>query len=74
VTLLAAQLTARERRQGADTAWYHKRQPTFSDALAVVRRAIWREQAFVTSRRRSNSAKVRAALPDAWAYTLCHAA
>jgi hypothetical protein len=74
VTLLAAQLTARERRQVAETAWYHKRQPTFSDALAAVRRAIWREQAFVTSRRRSNSAKVRAALPDAWAYTLCHAA
>jgi hypothetical protein len=74
VTLLAAQLTARERRQVADTAWDHKRQPTFSDALAAVRRAIRREQAFVTSRRRSNSAKVRVALPDAWAYTLCHAA
>ncbi len=74
VTLLAAQLTARERRQVAGTAWYHKQQPTFSDALAAVRRAIWREQAFVTSRRRSHSAKVRVALPDAWAYALCHAA
>ena len=74
VTLLAAQLTARDRRHVAETAWYHKRQPTFSDALAAVRRAVWREQAFVTSRRGSNSAKVRVALPDAWAYALCHAA
>ena len=73
-TLLAAQLTARDRRQVAETAWYHKRQPTFSDALAAVRRAIWREQAFVTSRRRSDSTKVRFALPGAWAYALCHAA
>src|ERR687894_277198 len=37
VTLMAAQLTARDRRHVAETAWYHKRQPTFSDALAAVR-------------------------------------
>jgi hypothetical protein len=74
VTLLASRLPARERRQVAQTAWYQKPQPTFSDALAAVRRAIWREQTFVTSRRRSDSPKVRAALPDAWAYALCYAA
>ncbi len=74
VTLMAGRLPARERRQVADTAWYRKQQPTFSDALAAVRRATWREQAFVTSRRRSHSTKVRFALPDAWAYALCHAA
>jgi hypothetical protein len=74
VTLLASRLPAWERRQVAQTAWYRKPQPTFSDALAAVRRAIWREQTFVTSRRRSDGAKVRAALPDAWAYALCYAA
>jgi hypothetical protein len=74
VTLLAGHLPARERRQVAQAAWYHKPQPTFSDALAAVRRVIWREQAFVISRRRSDSAKVRNALPDAWAYALCYAA
>ena len=56
------------------TVWYAKPSPTFSDALAAVRRTIWREQAFVTSRRRSHSTKVRKALPDAWAYALCYAA
>ena len=74
VTLLASHLPAHERRQVARAAWYHKPQPTFSDALAAVRRAIWREQTFVTSRRRSDSGKVRSALPDAWAYALCYAA
>jgi hypothetical protein len=73
-TLMASRLPARERQQVAETAWYHKQQPTFSDALAAVRRAIWREQAFVTSPRRSHSTKLRTALPDAWAYALCHAA
>jgi hypothetical protein len=74
VALMASRLPDRERRQVAEAAWYHKQQPTFSDALAAVRRAIWREQAFVTSHRRSHSTKLRNALPDAWAYALCHAA
>ncbi len=74
VTLLASRLPAHERRQVARAAWYHKPQPTFSDALAAVRQAFWREQTFVTSHRRNNSAKVRSALPDAWASALCYAA
>jgi hypothetical protein len=74
VTLLASRLPARERRQVARAAWYHKPQPTFSDALAAVRQAIWREQTFVTSRRRGHGSKGRNALPDAWAYALCYAA
>ena len=74
VTLLATRLPARERRQVAITAWYAKPCPTFSDALAAVRRAIWREQALRTSRRRTNRTKRRPVLPAAWAYALCHAA
>ncbi len=74
VTLMAGRLPARERRHVAETAWYRKPHPTFSDTLAAVRRAIWREQAFVTSPRKSDSAKPRFALPDVRAYALCHAA
>jgi DDE superfamily endonuclease len=74
VTLMAGCLSARERRQVALAAWYRKPQPTFSDALAAVRRAIWREQAFVTSRRNGDRLKLRFTLPEPWAYALCHAA
>jgi predicted DNA-binding transcriptional regulator YafY len=74
VTLLAAHLPARERQQAAATAWYPKPQPTFSDALAAVRRAIWREQRLRTSRRRGDRRKRRFLLPAPWAYALCHAA
>ena len=74
VTLLAARLSARERRQVAAAAWYPKPQPTFSDALAAVRRTLWREQALATSPRRTQGSKRRRVLPAPWAYALCHAA
>ena len=71
VTLLAARLPARERQRIAATAWYPKPQPTFSDALAAVRRALWREQGLRTSRRRGHRTKRRFVLPPPWAYALC---
>jgi hypothetical protein len=74
VTLLADQLPTRERHHVTTTAWYRKPQPTFSDALAAVRRAIWREQALITSRRNGDRSKPRFTLPEPWAYALCHAA
>ena len=74
VTLLAARLPARERRHITAAAWYRKPQPTFSDALAAVRRTIWREQGFATSPRRRDRAKRCRPLPAPWAYALCHAA
>jgi hypothetical protein len=74
VTLLAARLPARERRWIMAAAWYRKPSPTFSDALATVRRAIWREQGLVTSSRRADRTKRRCLLPAPWAYALCQAA
>ena len=63
-----------ERKAAANSAWYRKQRPTFSDTLAAVRRHIWREQGFLTSRPSSHRAKPRRALQLAWAYALCHAA
>ena len=74
VTQFATRLSARERRQIAVPAWYPKSQPTFSDALAAVRRTIWREEASSMSDRRRDRRKRRFRLPPAWAYTLCQAA
>ena len=74
VTLLATRLRARERRRIAAAAWYAKARPTFVDALAAVRHAIWREQGLVTSPRQRHPTKRRFVLPAPWAYILCHAA
>lgn len=41
VTLLAHQLTLDKTFPVRTSAWYQKQEPTFSDALALVRRHIW---------------------------------
>ena len=74
VTLLGKQLAPYTRRAAAASAWYHKKRPTFSDTLAAVRRELWREQGFVTSRRAADMRKLQPALRDGIAYALCHAA
>jgi hypothetical protein len=74
VSLLAHRLPSRERQRAIKAAWYAKPSPTFSDALASVRRAIWLEQPFLTSPHQSQRTKQRLTLPEPWAYALCHAA
>jgi hypothetical protein len=74
VSLLADRLPKRERQRVTTAAWYAKPSPTFSDALAAVRRTLWREQAFLTSPRPGKRTKQRPILPEPWAYALCHAA
>lgn len=41
VTLMAQALPKSEARVVRTVAWYAKTQPTFSDAIAVVRRELW---------------------------------
>ena len=74
VTLLGQQLTPHARRRAATSAWYRKPLPTFSDTLAAVRREVWREQGFVTSRHTSDLRKLRPALRNAITYALYQAA
>lgn len=55
-------------------AWYVKRLPTFSDALASVRQQLWREVGFHTSRAEADSVKVDRALLERLTDALCYAA
>ena len=50
VTLLAQRLTRDAPFPKRHTAWYHKPEPTFSDALALVRRYLWSNLQTVESR------------------------
>ncbi len=74
VTLLATRLDHRARLRVSAAAWYRKEHPTFSDTLAAVRRQIWAEQGLITSRHSPEPTKLPAALREAVAYALCHAA
>jgi hypothetical protein len=46
VTLLAQSLPPPQTRRIRTAAWYAKPRPTFSDALAVVRRELWSQSIF----------------------------
>ncbi|HEY4042579.1 MAG TPA: transposase [Rhodopila sp.] len=55
-------------------AWYNKRRPTFSDAIAAVRRALWSPKDFSMSRSNNNSVVIPLDLLNRFVETLCLAA
>jgi hypothetical protein len=55
-------------------AWYHKHQPTFSDAIAAVRRVLWSPPSFSTSRSGSECIEIPVSLLKRFVETLCLAA
>jgi len=58
----------------ASTAWYAKERATFSDALAIVRRALWAEAAFQTSRQQCDLVEVPRPLFKRLTTFACYAA
>ncbi len=54
-------------------AWYDKRKPTFSDAIAEVRRALWWPPDLCMSRQSSDIVQIPATLLRRLTETLCHA-
>jgi hypothetical protein len=55
-------------------AWYQKSQPTFSDAIAAVRRVLWAPKDFCMSRHQAETVKIPARLLQRLVETLCLAA
>ncbi|MDQ3910952.1 MAG: transposase [Actinomycetota bacterium] len=55
-------------------AWYHKRDPTFSDALAPVRKELWAHETFCGSPSTSDTIKVPRALVERLTDAVCYAA
>jgi hypothetical protein len=74
VTLLAHRRMMQSPRTLRRTAWYHKSHPTFSDALALVRRELWTEGAFCVSDREADIVKVPRVFVERLTETLCYAA
>jgi len=75
VTLFAHQ-QMRRRTAGAfrQVAWYHKRHPTFADALALVRKQLWAYATFYGSPAHSDTVKVPRAYLERLTDALCYAA
>ena len=68
-------------REAADAfrrqvAWYHKRDPTFADALAMVRKELWahEEQTFYGSPSATDTIKVPRVFMERLTDAVCYAA
>ena len=55
-------------------AWYTKEQPTFSDAIALVRRHLWTQCHFSTSTLNSDVIEIPRSLFDRLTDVVCYAA
>jgi len=64
VTLWADRIAADRGLCPAGARWYRKADPTFSDALALVRRELWTAPTFATSRQDRDNAEMQTKLLD----------
>lgn len=74
VTLLANALIKDQTKLVRTAAWYAKEQPTFSDALALVRRCLWSSCHFQTSQLETDVVKIPRSLFERLTDAVCYAA
>ncbi len=74
VTLLAHQWMPKEPAPVRQAAWYVKEQPTFSDAIALVRRKLWPAALSFTSGLQTDNAQTGQEILERFTELLCYAA
>ncbi|MFZ1493688.1 MAG: transposase [Candidatus Competibacter denitrificans] len=74
VTLIAQQRLTAQAMPIRCSAWYRKTHPTFSDALALVRRSLWDAQLFSMSRSEPHVRKIPSPALEHLTELLCFAA
>lgn len=74
VTLMANQLIKSETKPVRTATWYQKQTPTFSDAIAIVRRCLWKNCHFSTSGKTTEIVKVPRVLLERLTDAVCYAA
>ena len=74
VTLMASVLAHDNRLPIVHASWYHKLAPTFSDALAAVRKRLWSHSDFFTSTFNPDPDKIPVRLLEHFSHALCYAA
>ena len=74
MTLNAPLLIEKGMTSVRSTAWYRKTRPTFSDAIALVRRQLWEHLHFSTSQQETDMIKIPRALFERFIDAVCYAA
>jgi hypothetical protein len=72
VTLIGHQHAKRRKLPIRQAAWYHKTEPTFSDALALVRKQIWQHECFQIAGSLADSLKFLPKTQDRLLSALCY--
>jgi DDE superfamily endonuclease len=73
ITLTAHLLLAKGATCVRSTAWYSKTRPTFSDAMALVRRQLWDHIHFSMSQQETDMIQIPRALLERFSEALCYA-
>ena len=74
ITLFAHRQMGQARGVFRPAAWYHKSHPTFSDALALVRKELWARATFHGSPAETDTVKIPRAFMERLTDALCYAA
>ncbi len=74
ITLVAHFLIEKGTSSVRSTAWYTKTDPTFSDAIALVRRHLWDHIHFSTSQQEVDMIKIPRALFERFMEAMSYAA
>jgi hypothetical protein len=74
ITMTAHQLIETGATCVRSTAWYRKTHPTFSDAIALVRRQLWAHLHFSTSQQETDMIQIPRGLLERFTEALCYAA
>ena len=72
IVVLAHGLAQRGQLVTRQASWYAKPLPTFTDALAAVRQALWRQPTFHVSIFNQHIAKLPEAVFNRFAQALCY--
>jgi hypothetical protein len=72
VTLWAHQHARRKKLPIRQAAWYHQPPPTFSDALALVRRQVWQQECFAMPKAHAHNPKLAAKVQNRLLSALCY--
>lgn len=72
VTLMAHLHARRRSLPIRQAAWYRKTRPTFSDALALVRRQIWQQECFPSVALPTNHSKMPTPVQNRLLSALCY--
>jgi hypothetical protein len=74
VTLFAHRHMAKDTNAVRGAAWYDKKHPTFSDALALVRKELWASTTFCGSAQENDTVKVPREFMERLTDAVCYAA